>query len=104
MCDSLLMTGRKRLLVFANVNEGNKISFGNPCFLAGEMPLILQFSSLAKVTKMARNQQYALCRQIVVPTYHKLKATLSTSFVYKLLGPKCSLEFLVCFYRYHVWL
>lgn len=57
------------------------------------MPLALQFSSLAQITKMAPNQQYALCRQIVVPTYCKLKTELSVSFVYKLLRPKCTLEF-----------
>lgn len=57
------------------------------------MPLVLQFSSLAQITKMAPNQQHALCRQIVVPTYCKLKTGLSVSFVYKLLGPKCTLEF-----------
>lgn len=57
------------------------------------MPLVLQYSSLAQITKMAPNQQYALCRQIVVPTYCKLKTGLSVSFVCKLLGPKCTIEF-----------
>lgn len=90
------MPWRKRLLIFSIVNEGYKFNQPWKALLLGWcdrlMSLVLQFSSLAQITVMAPNQQYALCKQIVVPTYCNLKTGLSVSFVCKLRGPKCTLE------------